>query len=495
MSLTSILILLPLLAGLLVLCCGRALEQRVKPAAVLLSLLPLLVLVLGAAQSGAVWSESVPVLPLLGIDYKVTMDDTARVLTLLACLVTPFALLVTDGYKLGALHASLYLFLQGALIGCFTAVNFGPWFLFWELALVPAYFLVKLHGGEGREAASTQFFLYTMAGSALMLGGMTAVYLATGSWDFGTLAGLASSGELAKALSGSFGSWAPSLVFFLVFAGVAVKIPVFPFHTWLPATYASAPGSATMMLTGVMSKMGVCGLLRLLLPLFPGQLVEWQGLLVALALGGILAGAFAALAQSDIKRMLAYSSINHLGYVALALFASVSPDAGANAARAVTAAMLQVFNHGVIAATLFACVAFLEARSGGLRGMADFGGLRARMPVFASFMGIALFASLGLPGLGGFVAEFLVFKAVFGIEPLWAVLAAPALLVTAIFLLGFWKRVFHGPANPRWEGMADLNWGERTVLAGFLALIVLMGVWPQCILNIINPAARMLAQS
>jgi NADH-quinone oxidoreductase subunit M len=281
------------------------------------------------------------------------------------------------------------------------------------------------------------------------------------------------------------------LVFAGVLLGFAVKVPMMPFHTWLPNAYAEAPSSVTMLLTGAMSKMGVYGLLRLVLPLFPAQLREWQTPLLWLAVGTIVISACAAFAQKDLKRILAYSSINHLGYCLLGIFA-VAGVTGVDArwslerAAALNGVLLQMFNHGITAAALFGFVALIEQRGGGLHGLDDFGGLRKAAPVFTGLMGIAVFASIGLPGLSGFVGEFLIFKGAFALVPWAAALSALGLLVTAVFLLTMVQRFFHGPLNERWRGFADLSLNERLIVAPALVVMFLLGIWPQAVIGWIN---------
>jgi NADH-quinone oxidoreductase subunit M len=269
-----------------------------------------------------------------------------------------------------------------------------------------------------------------------------------------------------------------------------VKVPLWPFHTWLPPAYAEAPTGVSMFLTGVLSKMGVYGFLRLLWPLFPAQLHEAAPVLLWLALGGVVLGAWAALRQTDLKRMVAYSSVNHLSYCLLALFAVAGATASPRptteaAAAALSGTLLQLFNHGLSAAALFWCVGILETRSGGLRGLHDFGGVRTAAPVFAGLSGIALFSSLGLPGLNGFVGEFLIFRGVFGLTPWAAAVACLGLLVTALFLLNFWQKVFHGPRGA--GEFADLRAADYAPIVPLVALMFLLGVLPQLLVRFFNP--------
>ena len=261
------------------------------------------------------------------------------------------------------LFGLLFLILQGAAIGVFLALDFFHWFLFWELSLIPAFFLIKLWGGPGAARAAYQFVIYTMAGSAFLLLGFAAIFVATGSLDFGSLPD-GRRWHVAAKLAAVSGWW-PKAVFLGVFLGLAVKVPLYPFHTWLPSAYAEAPAGVSMFLTGVMSKMGVYGFLRILWPLFPGPLHAAAVPLLWLALGGAVLGAFAAMRQSDLKRMVAYSSVNHLSYCLLALFA-VSAATGRSgptseaSAAALSGTLLQMFNHGLSASALFYCIGFLR---------------------------------------------------------------------------------------------------------------------------------------
>jgi NADH-quinone oxidoreductase subunit M len=333
-----------------------------------------------------------------------------------------------------------------------------------------------------------------MVGSVAMLLAFLALWLATGSFDFNGLAEMARNGQLNLRLAETFpllGDHVALILFLGVFLGFAVKVPVIPFHTWLPAAYSEAPSTTTMLLTGAMSKMGVYGFLRILLPIFPEQTRALLTPLLWLAVATIVLAAGAACAQRDLKRMLAYSSINHLGYCLLGLFAALQAtgaDAGmANEkAAALNGVVLQMFNHGLTAATLFCFVGFLENRSGGRRGLDDFGGLRQIAPVFAGLMGISLFASLGLPGLNGFVSEFLVFKGAFALTPWATALSTIGLLVTAIFLLTIIQRVFSGPLNVQWAKLPDLTTNERLIVLPATLLMFAIGLYPQLILGLLN---------
>ena len=443
-------------------------------------------------------------IPAIGVQYHVGIDGLGLLMLLLTALVVPMSMLASWQIRENAaLYFSLVLFLQAGLFGTFTALNFFHWFIFWELSLIPAFFLIRLWGGPRRASAATQFFVYTMVGSVALLLAFLAIFQCTGTFDFISLSELAHSGRLIPALIDKIGLHSPQHITLIVFCGAflgfAVKVPLIPFHTWLPEAYAEAPTGTTMLLTGAMSKMGVYGFLRILLPIFSTQMRSTRTVFLWLAVATIVLSAYAALVQTDLKRILAYSSINHLGYCMLGI-ASVATSAGETAAftadkvAVLNGVMLQMFNHGVTAATLFWFVALLEKRSGGLRGLNDFGGLRKIVPIFCGLMGIALFSSLGLPGLNGFVGEFLIFRGAFPLATWATALAVLGLLATAIFILTILQRVFSGPLNERWAKLQDLTIRERLELLPPIAIMFALGVYPQLVLGVINSTAMKIAQ-
>ena len=274
-----------------------------------------------------------------------------------------------------------------------------------------------------------------------------------------------------------------------MFLGFAVKVPLIPFHTWLPAAYSEAPSGVTAILTGAMSKMGVYGFLRILLPIFAPQIHKLQTPLLWISIATIVLSAFAALAQKDLKRIFAYSSINHLGYCMLAAFALVRTSGAAllpEQYAAFSGILLQVLSHAITAATIFWFISLLENRSAGTRLLTDFGGLRRIAPVFAGLMGIALFSSLGLPGLNGFPGEFLIFKGTFPLVPWAASISVLGLLITAVFILGVIQKIFTGPLQPERAVFPDLTSGERVSFAPVVALMFVLGLYPQLVLGALN---------
>lgn len=528
----TILILVPLFGGIIVVGLGaeqRRLARGLTLAFSLVGLTGALCLWkhFDAASGDLQFVEKHEWVKSLGIQYFLGVDGLGLLMVMLTAIVVPLSILasgsVFDGRADPALrdqdarqrvptnnpplYYAFVLWLQAGLFGTFTALNFFHWFLFWELVLIPAFFLIKLWGGPRRGPAATQFFIYTMVGSVTLLLSFLAIWIATktstepGCFDFIKLADMAKRGEITAKLGDVIGwkSYIGLLVFFGAFLGFAVKVPVVPFHTWLPSAYAEAPGPVTMLLTGVMSKMGVYGFLRILLPIFPEQVRLVLTPLMWLAVLTIVLSACAAFAQRDLKRILAYSSINHLGYCLLALFAVTGAAAGVNQpelqkAAALNGVLLQMFNHGLTASTLFLFVWLIEKRSGGLRGLEDFGGIRKVVPVFTGLMGIALFSSLGLPGLNGFVGEFLIFKGVFPLAPWAAALSTLGLLVTAIFLLTIIQRVFCGPLNGRWAQMPDLTMFERTLVVVPIVLMFVLGLWPQLVLGVMDATVVKMVQ-
>ena len=502
----TILTLVPFLGGIVIAGLGAERKNLVRGLALATSLVGLggalcMWLHFDPKSGGLQFVEKFDWVPSLGIQYFLGVDGLGLLMVLLTAIVTPLAILAS--WRMDDrphVYHALILWLQAGLFGTFTALNFFHWFLFWELGLIPAFFLIKLWGGPKRSPAATQFFIYTMVGSVALLLSFLAIRLATGSFDFIELAAMAKSGVLVTKLQAAFG-WKNIglIIFFGAFLGFAVKVPLIPFHTWLPAAYSEAPSPVTMLLTGVMSKMGVYGFLRILLPIFPEQIRQVLTPLLWLAVATIVLSACAAFAQRDLKRIIAYSSINHLGYCLLALFAATAVATGVNnsdlqKAAALDGALLQMFNHGLTASALFLFVALLERRSGGLRGLDDFGGLRKIIPVFTGLMGISIFSSLGLPGLNGFVGEFLIFKGVFPLAPWAAAISTIGLLVTAIFLLTLIQRVFCGPLNERWAQFPELTTGERLLVIPSIALMFILGVWPQFILGAVDATVVKLVQ-
>jgi NADH-quinone oxidoreductase subunit M len=423
-------------------------------------------------------------IPSIGAEYLVGIDGLSLLLLLLTSLIFPFALVAQ---RSGRGFCALMLIMQAALYGTFTAQNFVLWFLFYEMSLIPAFLLIKIWGGENRDRAATKFFLYTFLGSVAMLLSFLGIYLVRGTFDFAALADLGK----GRLLTGNFAWWA----FSGVFLGLAVKVPLFPFHTWLPDAYETAPTGVSMVLTGVLSKMGVYGFVRLLLPLFPNEIKIAGPWLLSLAVCSIVFAALAAWAQSDLKRMVAYLSINHLGYCMLGLFAMTTtttrplPDMQA----ALSGVFMQIFNHGITAAALFYFVGLLEQRRG-LRGISNFGGLMQRTPLLCGWMSVAMFSSLGLPGLNGFIGEFLIFKGSFAVAASFTAVAVLGLLFTAIVFMRAMQALFSGPLAENCRAFPDLAQSEMLVVVPVTLLMFAIGIAPQFLFNIFNTTVIQMAR-
>jgi NADH-quinone oxidoreductase subunit M len=506
----TLLTVLPIVGALVLLALPVSNKPLVRCTALAFSLAALILTLLlwfhfDPGFGGLQFQERHAWVPALGAEYRLGVDGLGLLMLLLTAIVVPIGILAS--WQIGErvpLYFSLVLLLQACLFGTFTALNFFHWFTFWELGLIPAFFLIKLWGGPQSSKAATQFLVYTMVGSIGLLLAFLAIFQATGKFDFIDLAALARSGQLMPAVVAQLGwRFSPEHTAMILFAGAffgfAVKIPLVPFHTWLPAAYSEAPTGTTVLLTGAMSKMGLYGFLRILLPLFGPQMQIALTPLLWIAVATIVLSAYSALVQTDLKKIAAYSSINHLGYCVLGLlavikFTGVDPALLTEKYAAMDGVLLQMFNHGLTAATVFWCIALIEKRSGGLRGLDDFGGLRRVAPVFTGLMGIALFSSLGLPGLNGFIGEFLIFKGAFPLVTWATALSTIGLMITAVFILGILQRVFSGPLNERWTGFPDLTMREGIALAPAIGLMFALGLYPQWVLGIVNSTAMQLVQ-
>lgn len=429
-----------------------------------------------SAAAGLQFVERHVWIPAIGAEFLVGIDGLSLLLVILTSLIFPFALLARG---VGRGSSVLMLIMQSALYGTFTAQNFVLWFLFYEMSLVPAFLLIKIYGGEKRDRAATKFFVYTFLGSVAMLLSFLGIYFAKGTFDFGELAHLGKTGLLTGNVA-----W---FAFAGIFLGLAVKVPLFPFHTWLPDAYETAPVGVSMVLTGVLSKMGVYGFVRLLLPLFPNEIRILAPWLLALAVCSIVFASLAAWAQTDLKRMVAYLSINHLGYCMLGLFAisARSTSSLIDMHAALSGVFMQIFNHGLTAAALFYYVGLLEQRRG-LRGLNDFGGLMQRTPLLCGWMSVAMFSSLGLPGLNGFIGEFLIFKGSFAVAASFTAVAVIGLLVTAIVFMRIMQSLFSGPLAESCRALPDLGPAEKWIAVPVTLLMFAIGIAPQFIFNIFN---------
>lgn len=419
------------------------------------------------------FEESAAWIPSMGIRYHVGIDGISLFLVLLATFLTPIAILSSwnsINERVKEYHVFMLL-LETGMIGVFVALDLFLFYVFWEVMLVPMYFLIGVWGGQQRIYAAVKFFLYTMVGSVLMLVAIISLYFLNGAttFDFSVILTNIQNGTLI--LSGSQQHWL-FLAFFLAFA---IKIPLFPFHTWLPDAHVEAPTAGSVLLAGVLLKMGTYGIIRFCLPLFPEASIEFTPLISALAIIGIVYGALVAMVQPDLKKLVAYSSVSHLGFVVLGIFALNE--------QGMAGAVYQMLNHGISTGALFLLVGMVYDRRH-TRLIEDFGGLATPLPVFSTIFIIVTFSSIGLPLLNGFVGEFLILLGAFKANITTAVIATTGVILSAVYMLWMYQRVIFGEIkNPKNRELIDLSFREKVVLLPMVIMILWMGIYSQSFLR------------
>ncbi|MEU3253405.1 NADH-quinone oxidoreductase subunit M [Streptomyces sp. NPDC006997] len=430
-------------------------------------------------------------IPSAGVGYHVGVDGLSLPLTALTCvLFLACALYGLRGRQRVREFAALFLFLQTTCLGLFVALDLILFFLFFDLSIVAMYFVIAGWGHGGAARAALKFFLYTFLGSLALLLGFIGLYLAAEPHTFDIV-------ELTREDPLAGRSAYGALVLLAVAVGLAVKTPTVPFHTWLPPAHTEAPAAGSAILAGVLLKMGTYGFLRIAMPVLPAAWRTYAVVFVVVGVVSVLYGALVALAQTDFKRMIAYTSVNHMGYVVLAVGAAGSVGGGRDAARqlAVTGSVVQMVSHGLLTGALFLLAGALYER-GRTYDMAAYSGVAGRAPVLAACTGVAAFASLGLPGFSGFVAEFQILAGSLGPRPVATALAVPGILLTAALFLRALQRVFLGP--PRLPVAApgadrpfpDLRAHEGAAVVPLLVLGVVIGLAPRFLLDVVEPASR-----
>ncbi|RCK76266.1 MAG: NADH-ubiquinone oxidoreductase chain M [Anaerolineae bacterium] len=441
-----------------------------------------------------VWYEAI------NSSYHVGVDGIALSMVLLTTLLTPLAILASFSIKDNIKsYMILFFLLELGMLGVFLALDLLIFFVFWEFGLVPMYFLINQWGSEkgereiwgglkvpARTYASFKFMIYTMAGSLGLLLAIQMIGVVAGTFDIPTLFERWTS--LDKSLFGLDISVVKAIAFWAFTIAFAIKVPVWPFHTWLPDAHTEAPTAGSMILAGVLLKLGAFGFLRLVLPLYPVEAQRYAPALAFLAVMAIIFGAFASFGQTDFKRLVAYSSVNHMGFVVLGIAAAAYAMGGENATIALNGAVLQMFNHGLSAAGMFFLVGVIYERTH-TRDLNEYGGLFPLVPVYGGILIFTSMASLGLPGLNGFISEFLVVRGSWPIFTLYTALAMIGLLFTGAYILKGIKQVLHGPLNEKWIGhLTEINPREIFVIAPLMILMLWIGVWPAWILDVINRA-------
>ena len=481
-KLLTLTIFLPLLGALMVLAGGPGLKDTAARwvafgASIVTFLVSLLVLARfdpGSSQSFQL-IEQARWVPSIGLSYTVGVDGVSIWLLLLTTFLFPVSILaswpITTNVRR---YLAAILALETAVIGTFVALDLLLFFLFFEALLVPMYLLIGGWGGSRRIYAAIKFFLFTMAGSAFLLVGILFLYAQQG----GTKAfGYAAMMDAASGLPVISARW----LFLAFFVGFAVKVPLVPLHTWLPDAHTEAPTAGSVLLAGVLLKVGTYGLIRFNLMFFPEASRYFATFVGILAVIGIVYGAINALIQSDVKRLVAYSSVSHLGFVVLGIFAFTQ--------QSVTGGVLQMVNHGLATGALFLLVGMVYERTH-TRELDAMGGLATTMPWLMGAFLFTAFASAGLPGLNGFVGEFLVIVGTFAVNNWLAIFAATAVVLAAIYLLWSYQRMAHGPVHEEFRLLPDVSIREVAVLAPVLALLLVLGVAPRLLTDSIDPATK-----
>ncbi|MFQ5614426.1 MAG: NuoM family protein [Anaerolineae bacterium] len=477
----SYLLIVPVLGAIVVALLPRERVELLKGAALATTLVALglsLPLYFGFApgEGGFQAEEIVPWIPGLNILYHVGIDGLSLFLVLLTTLLSAVAVLSSWTAITGQVkeYMILMLLLETAMLGVFVSLDLFLFYVFWEASLIPMALLIGRWGGERRVYAAVKFILYTMAGSALMLVAAIVVYLWGGTSDLPTL-----TGQLSLPLNLQI--W----LFFAFGLAFAVKVPLFPLHTWLPAAHVEAPTAGSVILAGVLLKMGTYGFLRFAIPLFPEAVPFWTPLLSVLAIIGIIYGALVALAQEDVKSLVAYSSVAHMGFIVLGIFSG--------GLQGISGAVLQMVNHGLSTGALFLLVGVLYERRH-TRLLRDYGGIWVKVPVFGAFFLLAAFSSVGLPGLNGFVGEFVILLGTFKLNPWYAVFGTFGIILAAWYLLTAVRRVLFGPLNPANETLRDMTPREVISALPLAVFFIVIGLFPNLLFEKINPAAEVVVR-
>ncbi len=478
----ELLIWSPLIAGLL--CFILKNDKNSKALALLSSIVTLAIsfasLIYAGDKQLSGLRDSYVWMPSLGAGFNIGLDGMGHLLTLLTAFSFPVIFIATysSNYKNASGFYGLMLLAQAGLMGVFTAMDALVFYFFWELALIPVYFLCSRWGGEKRIQATFKFFVYTFAGSLLMLVGIIYLYLQTGATPTSE-----HSFSIAAFYSLHLSPHEQGWLFWLFFIAFAIKMPIFPFHTWQPDTYEQSPAAVTMVLSGIMVKMGVFAILRWLLPVFPVAVDRFDNIVIGLSVFGMIYASLIAIKQDDLKRLVAYSSIAHIGLMCAAIFSLTQIG--------VQGVMIQMFSHGINIIGLWIVVELIEKQTG-VRKISQLGGIAHKAPVLTIMLVVIAFANIALPLTNAFVGEFMMFNALFKFNIWYAAFAGLSIILAAVYTLNMVQKVFYGETNSLTATIKEIAWNEKIILGVLVVAIFLIGLFPQPMFNLTKDAVTMI---
>ncbi len=475
----TLLIFFPLVAAFITAASGKQAGRIAFVFAVIELLISISMIIQFIPSGGFQFSQNYSWISSLGINYKVGLDGISILLVLLTTFLVPIIILSSFNreYKNSGLFYSLILVMQFALVGVFSALDGFLFYVFWELALIPIYLICLLWGGQDRFRITLKFFIYTLGGSLIMLVALIWLWYQTpGSHTF----------DLETFYSLNLSSSQQSWIFWALFLAFAIKMPVFPFHTWQPDTYVDSPTPGTMLLSGIMLKMGVYGVLRWLLPVVPQALDEWGFAAIVLSVIGIVYASLIAIAQNDFKRLIAYSSIAHVGLISAGIFSLTH--------QGIQGGVIQMISHGIVVVGLFFIAEIINTRME-TRDMSKLGGIRNHAQNFSTFFFIILLASVALPLTSGFVGEFLLLNGLFQYDPIIAGIAGLTIILGAVYMFRSFQKISLGEANNLTIRFVDLDIREKSILIPLVIMIFWIGIYPDTILNIAGPSVEALQKA
>jgi NADH-quinone oxidoreductase subunit M len=476
----STVIFLPVIGGLMMLILSRRDETLIKWSALFFSLLTFLLsipLFTGFDKTTHLMQfvERKHWIPALGAEYFLGVDGISVLFVLLSTLITILCVLISWNaikVKIKEFYISLLL-IEGAMIGVFCSLDFFLFYIFWEAMLIPMYLIIGVWGGPRRIYAAIKFFLYTFVGSVLMLVGIIVLYIQGGTLNIPEL--------YRVTLPYGLQLW----LFWAFFAAFAIKVPMFPVHTWLPDAHTEAPTAGSVILAAILIKMGAYGFLRFSLPLFPEASVAMTPVMLGLSVVAIIYGGIVCFAQTDLKRLIAYSSVSHMGFVTLGIFALNG--------QGVEGGILQMINHGIVTGALFICVGIVYERTHS-REISDYGGMAGVMPVYAGLFMLFTLASVGLPGLNGFVGEFLIILGGFKAKKIAGILAATGIIIGAGYMLWLYQRLFFNKLNEKISGIEPMAFKEALPLVALSVFVVWIGIYPDTFLSFMHESVTHLLE-